>query len=234
MKMMMLSGNLNRITEPDAFSSKPTGQTVPNSSAAHTNSLNNTNRGTAKENHYKRWYVKTETTPITSYENEFETIRGLIEAEEKLAKAYGVNYTYGLPIETPLKDLMKTDLISFCIYLANADGRITAKEASLISTVMGPVSANDLEEIADEVYEHEKETDMPLSLKLLTLAEKKLGMFGVGTHAKICIRLIDSFEGFGKALIAADGIPSEVEKKALNRYIRKMRQGASAIMLKQD
>lgn len=120
------------------------------------------------------------------------------------------------------------------IYLAVSDGHITAKEAALIANIMGQVSAEEIAEVADEVYKHESSVDMPLSLKLLTLMEKRMASIGLGTHAQICIRFIDTLEELGKALIMSDGKASDIEIKNLNQYIRKMRQGISALWRNQD
>lgn len=234
MKMMMLSGNLNHITEPDLFSDKTTVVPTTYPTNFSIDDSHGNYNGPAKENPFLRWYTTAAKPTNISYEREFDIIRGIVDEEEKIAKSYGMDYTYGVQVDTPLKDMMKTDLISFYIYLAVSDGHITAKEATLIANIMGQVSAEEIAEVADEVYEHESRVDMPLSLKFLTLMEKRLGTIGLGTHAQICVRFIDAFEGLGKALIMSDGKVSDIEMKNLNQYIRKMRQGTSVILRNQD
>lgn len=235
MKLMMLSGNLNHITEPDLFSDKKNTKTTPYqttdkmSNSTGTERLQSIPQGSAEQSAYTRWYKKEAKTNVVYNRGYFETMKRTVDAEEALAKSCGIDYTYGLHVDTPISSLMQTDLISFYIYLAAIDGHIAEKEASVISEIMGAVSAKELAEIADEVCQHESDMEIPLFLKFLTLAERGLGARGMGTHGRVCIQAIDMFEGLGKTLISADGMAKEIEIKKLNQYVRKMRQGAAAI-----
>ncbi|MDO4318628.1 MAG: AAA family ATPase [Lachnospiraceae bacterium] len=128
-----------------------------------------------------------------------------------------------LTLSTPLRVLMRKELLEYAIYLADADQELTMEEQELIRDTLGirpkPVEINDIRN-ALAISGTSYETSRPKALKYFILADagKKIGNDPYQyQNAQI---LVDTYRLFGEHLLAVTAIAGEEANRRFTGYMQ--------------
>lgn len=118
-----------------------------------------------------------------------------------------------IPLQQPLKECMKAELIKFLLYLSLSDGTICAEESAFIKEKTG-TEVNAVMAAGLLPANFAGNVPTPFKYFVLTDAGRKISG-GDNTRAK---RLADTYSRLGQELIASNKDISDIELAALTRY----------------
>ncbi len=158
------------------------------------------------------------------------------EAKEELVNLYDlldtVEQTGGKPdfVEMSLRDVFKTDVHTFLMYLSAADGKISAEERFFMNYLFDTsFSAHDYVKFINEnnIYSTDFEETVPVTLQLLTEYDKKMQLAAslMGRELKPLTSIVLAFYlRVGTSFIECDGTEQN-ETDELRHYVEKVLEG---------
>ncbi len=129
--------------------------------------------------------------------------------------------------ESPLKEVLRKDLMDFAIYMANLDGDILPEEAELISDLFDTnVDADGIqryiskEKIGSKAYKQ----GIPEIIRATLLLDKTFEDMDVMLDKSLTPVIFDAFQLLGKLVAEADEDTSQDEYDGWNEYIDNLRR----------
>lgn len=132
-------------------------------------------------------------------------------------------------IDISLSKVFRTDIAQYMLYLSAADGRLSPDEAQAFRTITGfNDSADTLIDVIknQNIYSTDFESTVPLSLKIITEAERNLISYGVKLNSEKTTQelFVEFFELLGEVVLNSDGGVTYNEKRDLNIYMSTLKQ----------
>ena len=122
-----------------------------------------------------------------------------------------------------LENLMLIDPLRFMLYVANADGVISQREANIISYITGEYIS--LETLRQQVAEDKdfyvySMPEVPLTIKVLCFVENAVIKNSGALDTSVLRIAIDYFKALGMLISDADGDVTDKEKERVVSYVR--------------
>lgn len=131
-----------------------------------------------------------------------------------------------------LKDIFKSDIAEFLLYLSASDGAVVCEEVQMYQVVTGyDVEQKDLHEyiITNHIYSEGFESSVPLIIKLVSESEQKAmsGEIRFEKSESLTEHFAKFFVMIGDLLIGIDGKKTPSEKRDLEIYMNTIRRYVS-------
>ena len=125
-----------------------------------------------------------------------------------------------LDITISLRDVLKTDIGSFILYLSASDGHLSNEEVQAFRIITG-FGGDDTDSLRqaikkNNIYSMEFESEPPLILKLLSQAEREAMWRGVDLDSSVLRPVAFLFKLVGRIIVSIDGGITYSEKRDLN------------------
>lgn len=138
-------------------------------------------------------------------------------------------------LNASLRDVFKTELMEFLLYLSASDGHVSQSERDFINELFDmKLSNNDCVDLINEneIYSTKFESTLPLTLRITTVFDKKMqvvsSMVGQSIDA-ITPAILKFYAGLGEMFTEIDG-NSTNEKKDLEIYIHNIIMGVKQLL----
>lgn len=130
-----------------------------------------------------------------------------------------------------LREILQRDVAQFIMYLSAADGTISYEELQIYKMITG-FGGDTIQSIKNyiqenNIYSTSFESEPPLIMKLLNIAERNAVMFGANFEHSILESVVDLYEIIGKAVISVDGGITYGEKRDFNIFMRTITEYAA-------
>lgn len=135
----------------------------------------------------------------------------------------GTKITAGLEIE--MRDVLRTDLTQFLMYLSATDGSIASQEAELINDYLDwNLSVDGIIQLIKKqgIYSEEFENKIPFTLKVLVEADNLLFDIGKNPELPSSQILVLVYTNLAKEILACDRDVDEDEIRDMTLYISKL------------
>lgn len=128
-----------------------------------------------------------------------------------------------------LINIFRGDIARFMLYLSASDGNLSPEEAQAFRTITGFTDSVDalIQLIRDHnLYSTAFESTVPMSVKIVTEAERNLLAMGAKLHPDTTVQalFIDFFESVGGIMLGSDDGVTENEQRDLGIYMNTLRQ----------
>lgn len=138
-------------------------------------------------------------------------------------------------LNASLRDVFKTELMEFLLYLSASDGHVSQSERDFINELFDmKLSNNDCVDLINEneIYSTKFESTLPLTLRITTVFDKKMqvvsSVVGQSIDA-ITPAILKFYAGLGEMFTEIDG-NSTNEKKDLEIYIHNIIMGVKQLL----